>query len=325
MSVQSSPGSVLPPASGARAGIVVVGSLALDTVKTPLGAVDEVLGGSAAYFALAARLFAPVSIVAVVGEDFPPAHLELLRRAGIDLSSLEVAPGQSFRWGGEYGADLNERTTLFTQLNVFERFKPQLGDALRDSRYLFLANIDPDLQQEVLAQVRQPELVVCDTMNFWISGKREALIRTLGQVDMVVLNDGEARELAGESNLWRAAEGILAMGPSVAVIKKGEHGAIVVAAGERFSAPSYPVEMVYDPTGAGDTFAGGFMGYLAAAGGRDSGALRRAVIYGTVAASFSVERFSVDGLVALTRADLDRRYAELQRIAHFDLEQGTSG
>ena len=299
--------------------IVVVGSLALDTVKTPLGEATEVLGGSAAYFALAARLFAPVAVVAVVGRDFPRAHLDLLARAGIDLASLDVAAGQSFRWGGEYGVDLNQRTTLFTHLNVFQDFRPRLDDRLRGARHLFLANIDPDLQQEVLDQVRAPELVVCDTMNFWITGKRDALVRTLGKVDIFILNDGEARDLAGESNLWRAARAILAMGPEVVVVKKGEHGAILVTKTETFAAPSYPVEIVYDPTGAGDTFAGGFVGYLAAHGGRDPAALRRAVVYGTVAASFSVERFSVDGLVGLSRADLDRRYRELMAIAHFDL------
>ncbi len=299
--------------------IVVVGSLALDTVKTPLGEATEVLGGSASYFALAARLFAPVAVVAVVGRDFPSVHLDLLARAGIDLASIEVAPGASFRWGGEYGADLNQRTTLFTHLNVFQDFKPRLDGRLRGSRFLFLANIDPDLQQEVLDQVRAPELVVCDTMNFWITGKRDALVRTLGKVHIFILNDGEARDLAGESNLWKAARAILAMGPEVVVVKKGEHGAILMTKNETFAAPSYPVEMVYDPTGAGDTFAGGFVGYLAAHGGRDPAALRRAVVYGTVAASFSVERFSVDGLVGLSRADLDRRYRELMAIAHFDL------
>lgn len=309
-----------PASARGQSPIAVVGSLALDTVKTPLGAVEEVLGGSASYFALAARLFAPVAVVAVVGQDFPRVHLELLERAGIDLGSLEVAAGRSFRWGGEYGADPNQRTTLFTELNVFQDFRPRLGEKLRGARHLFLANIDPDLQQEVLDQVRAPELVVCDTMNFWINGKRDALVRTLAKVHICILNDGEARDLAGESNLWRAARAILAMGPEVVVIKKGEHGAILVTRADRFAAPSYPVEMVYDPTGAGDTFAGGFVGYLAAHGARDARALRRAVVYGTVAASFSVERFSVDGLAGLTRADLDRRYREMAAITHFDLE-----
>ncbi len=308
-----------PSQKTAQDAIVVVGSLALDTVRTPLGEAEDVLGGSAAYFALAARLFVPVSVVAVVGQDFPPPHLDLLRRSGIDLDSLEIAPGETFRWGGEYGADLNQRTTLFTYLNVFERFKPKLGPALQNARYLFLANIDPDLQQEVLDQVRKPELVVCDTMNFWISGKREALVRTLSRVDVFILNDGEARELSGESNMWRAARAILAMGPRAVVIKKGEHGAILVTAEDRFTAPSYPIEMVYDPTGAGDSFAGGFMGYLAAHRAAGPAELRRAVVYGTVAASFSVERFSVDGLVGLARADLERRGRELSTLARFDL------
>ncbi len=300
--------------------IVVVGSLALDTVRTPFGEVEEVLGGSGSYFALAARLFTPVSLVAVVGKDFPPAHLELLGRAGIDLEHVEVAEGKTFRWGGVYGDDLNTRETLFTHLNVFERFRPRLDRSLADVRHLFLANIDPDLQAEVLAQVRDPELVVADTMNFWIASKREALVRTLADVDIFILNDGEARQLAGEANLWKAGRLILGMGPGVVVIKKGEHGAILLTREESFSAPSYPIEMVYDPTGAGDSFAGGFMGYLVAGGGQGPGALRRAVVYGTVAASFSVERFSVDGLVGLTRADLERRSRELKLISHFDLD-----
>jgi sugar/nucleoside kinase (ribokinase family) len=300
--------------------IVVVGSLALDTVKTPLGAKADVLGGSGAYFALAARLFSPVSLVAVIGRDFPDEHLDLLKREGVNLDAVETADGLSFRWGGEYGQDLNQRTTLFTHLNVFESFKPRLGAQLRHARFLFLANIDPDLQGEVLEQLDGPELVVCDTMNYWIGGKREELVRTLRKVDIVIINDGEARELAQEGNLWRAAKVILGLGPQVAVIKKGEHGAILVSRDQHFSAPSYPVEMVYDPTGAGDSFAGGFIGYLAESGARTPEHLRLAVVYGTVAASFSVERFSVEGLVGLTRADLDRRARELQELARFDLD-----
>lgn len=300
--------------------IVVVGSLALDTVHTPFGAAHEVLGGSAAYFALAARLFTPVTVVAVVGKDFPPAHLDLLRQAGIQVDHVETADGPSFRWGGRYGYDLNTRETLFTHLNVFEHFRPRLDESLRRARYVFLANIDPDLQREVLEQMVSPALVVCDTMNFWISGKRDALIRTLAQVDILIINDGEARQLTEEPNLWKAGRAILTLGPSVVVIKKGEHGAVLLSREESFSAPSYPVELVYDPTGAGDTFAGGFMGYLVAGGHDRPGALRRAVIYGTVAASFCVERFSVDALVGLAREDLERRSRELKLISHFDLD-----
>ena len=312
--------------------IVVVGSLALDSVTTPHGKAEAVLGGSGAYFALAARLFAPVSLVAVVGRDFPPAHLELLAHHGVDVTPVERAAGESFRWGGVYSEDMNERTTLFTHLNVFETFKPQLAESLREAPYLFLANIDPGLQSDVLDQMRKPALVACDTMNYWIGSKRPALIETLRRVQMCILNDGEARELAAESNLWRAADRILALGPKIVVIKKGEHGAILASQGERFTSPAYPLEMVYDPTGAGDTFAGGFIGYLAAEGaaitaGRGAGSqttlpstatLRRAVVYGTVAASFSVERFSVDGLLGITRADLDRRARELLAIARWE-------
>lgn len=310
--------------------IVVVGSLALDSVKTPLGTAEAVLGGSGAYFALAARLFAPVSLVAVVGRDFPPAHLELLARKGVDVAPVERAQGESFRWGGEYSEDLNQRTTLFTHLNVFETFAPKLDESLRAAPYLFLANIDPGLQSDVLDQMRKPALVACDTMNYWIASKRPALVETLRRVQVCILNDGEARELSGESNLWRAADAILALGPKIVVVKKGEHGAILASPGERFTSPAYPLEMVYDPTGAGDTFAGGFIGYLAAEGAAlapgsqrattlpSAATLRRAVVYGTVAASFSVERFSVDGLLGITRADLDRRARELLAIARWD-------
>ena len=312
--------------------IVVVGSLALDSVKTPLGKAEAVLGGSGAYFALAARLFAPVSLVAVVGRDFPPAHLELLAKRGVDVDPVERAAGESFRWGGEYSDDLNERTTLFTHLNVFQHFQPKLDESLRTQPYLFLANIDPKLQSDVLDQMRNPALVACDTMNYWIASQRPALVATLRRVQVCILNDGEAKELSGESNLWRAADAIMAMGPKIVVVKKGEHGAILASPGERFTSPAYPLEMVYDPTGAGDTFAGGFIGYLAAesaaiAAGRGAGSavslpsgatLRRAVVYGTVAASFSVERFSVDGLLGITRADLDRRARELLAIARWD-------
>jgi sugar/nucleoside kinase (ribokinase family) len=300
--------------------IVVVGSLALDTVRTPFGTADEVLGGSAAYFALAARLFTPVTLVAVIGKDFPATHLDRLRQPGINLDHVEVADGPSFRWGGEYGYDLNSRETLFTHLNVFERFRPKLDETLKGARYLFLANIDPELQSDVLAQVRDPELVVCDTMNFWITGKRESLKRTLQDVDILILNDGEARQLAEEPNLWKAGRIILDMGPAVIVIKKGEHGAMLLSREESFTAPSYPVEMVYDPTGAGDSFAGGFMGYLVANGRGHPGALRRAVIYGSAAASFCVEKFSVDALVGLRPADLERRGRELKLISNFDLD-----
>jgi len=311
--------------------IVVVGSLALDSVKTPLGSAEAVLGGSGAYFALAARIFAPVSLVAVVGRDFPDQHLALLAQHGVDVAAVERADGESFRWGGEYASDLNQRTTLFTHLNVLASFQPKLSERLRSARQLFLANIDPDLQRDVLDQVRGPELVACDTMNYWIASKRDALVRTLERVQICVLNDSEARELAGEANLWRAADAILTLGPEIVVIKKGEHGAILASRGERFTSPAYPLEMVYDPTGAGDSFAGGFIGYLAAESAAAEGSnrsgraelpssavLRRAVVYGTVAASFSVERFSVDGLVGLTRADLDRRAEELLGHARWD-------
>lgn len=299
--------------------IVVVGSLALDTVETPFGKTDAALGGSGAYFALAARLFVPVDLVAVIGSDFPEEHLALLGQHGIDTRHVERAEGESFRWGGRYGYDLNERETLFTHLNVFQDWRPSLPEALRRTPYLFLANIDPDLQANVLAQVDDARLTVCDTMNFWIEGKRESLVRTLADVDVCIVNDGEARQLAGESNLWKAGRVILGMGPRVLVIKKGEHGALLMTPDGVFSAPSYPLENVYDPTGAGDTFAGGFLGYLATQGDGDGEALRQAVAYGTAAASFCVEQFSVRGLERLTREQLDARVLELQRLSQFEL------
>jgi sugar/nucleoside kinase (ribokinase family) len=313
----------LAAGSGGREGaaIVVVGSLALDTVETPHGKAEDVLGGSGSFFALAARLFAPVSLVATIGDDFPPEHLDLLARAGVDLSHVERRAGaRTFRWGGRYSADMNTRETLFTHLNVFQEFRPRLDASLKRARYLFLGNIDPELQAEVLRQAKdagRPELVVADTINFWIDQKREALVRTLAEVDIFILNDEEARKLTGEANLWRAGRQILTMGPAVAVIKKGEHGALLLTREERFSAPSYPLEMVYDPTGAGDSFAGGFMGCLAELGRHDMAALRKAVVYGTVVASFTVERFSVDGLVGLRRDDLERRSQELRVLTGF--------
>jgi sugar/nucleoside kinase (ribokinase family) len=243
--------------------LLVVGSIALDSVKTPFGEAEEVLGGSATYFAVAARFFTPVQMVAVVGQDFPKEHLEFLRQRDIELSGLEVRPGRTFRWRGEYGYQLNEARTLETQLNVFETFRPNLPDAYRTSDVVFLANIDPEIQLEVLHQVKRPRLVACDTMNFWIEGKRDALLRTLREVDVVIINDGEARELAGEPNLVKAAQKILGLGPKTLIIKRGEYGALMFNEHRTFAAPAYPLETVFDPTGAGDSFAGGFMGYLA--------------------------------------------------------------
>jgi len=289
--------------------LLVVGSVALDSVATPFGAVREALGGSATFFSYAASFFTGVRLLATVGEDFPREHLELLRGRGVDIASLQVSKGRTFRWAGEYGYDLNEAKTLDTQLNVFADFKPVLAPELRRIPYLFLANIDPALQLDVLHQMdERPRLVALDTMNFWIRGKREALGRVLAEVDVVTINDGEARELAGEPNLVRATRAIAAMGPKTVVVKRGEYGALMFSDGAFFMVPAYPLDSVYDPTGAGDSFAGGFVGYLAATDRVDSSAMRRALVYGSVIASFAVEDFSLNRLTRLTRDEIDRRY-----------------
>lgn len=289
--------------------LLVVGSVALDTVATPFGAVREALGGSATFFSYAASFFTGVRLLATVGEDFPQEHFDLLRGRGVDIASLQVSKGRTFRWAGEYGYDLNEAKTLDTQLNVFADFKPVLAPALRRIPYLFLANIDPVLQLDVLQQMdERPRLVALDTMNFWIRGKREALNRVLAEVDIVTVNDGEARELAGEPNLVRATRAIAAMGPKTVVVKRGEYGALMFSEGAFFMVPAYPLDSVYDPTGAGDSFAGGFVGYLAATDRVDASTMRRALVYGSVVASFAVEDFSLNRLTRLTRQEIDERY-----------------
>lgn len=297
--------------------IVVVGSVAFDTVKTPYGEVEDALGGAATYFSLAASYFCPVSVVAVVGEDFGDEHLELLRRHGVETGGIERAEGRTFRWGGEYSWNLNERTTNFTELNVFESFDPQLPPAMRKAPFVFLANIHPALQMSVLDQVERPELVACDTMNFWIEGTREELAMLLRDVDVLVINDDEARELAGSYNLVEAAAKIREMGPTAAVIKRGEHGVLAFLGDEMFSAPGFPLEKVADPTGAGDSFAGGFFGYLAKHDDHGPAALRRAVIAGSVMASFCVERFSLDGLIDLDEERIAHRYRAFQLLTDF--------
>ena len=297
------------------ADLLVVGSVALDSVATPFGKVREVLGGSATYFSYSASFFARARLVAAVGEDFPKEHTRLLESRGVDTSGLSVVRGRTFRWSGEYGYDLNDARTLDTQLNVFAEFRPTLASEARSVPYLFLANIDPALQLEVLRQMtRRPKLVALDTMNFWIQGKRDALVRVLGEVDVVTINDAEVRQLAGEPNLIKAARAIAALGPRTVVVKRGEYGALLLANGGFFMVPAYPLESVYDPTGAGDTFAGGFMGYLASRDATDGATLRRAMIYGSVMASFTVEDFSLNRLVRLTPAEVSERYAEFEQL-----------
>jgi sugar/nucleoside kinase (ribokinase family) len=298
--------------------LLVVGSVAFDSVKTPFGEVEEVLGGSATYFSAAASFFAPVSLVAVVGEDFPVDALDFLKSRQVRLDGLERRPGKTFRWRGEYGFQLNEARTLDTQLNVFQEFRPTLPETYRKSPYVFLANIDPDLQIRVLEQVERPKIVAADTMNFWIEGKREALVRTLKQVDILIINDGEARELAREVNLVKAARTILSFGPKTVIVKRGEYGALMFDGRAVFAAPAYPLETIFDPTGAGDSFAGGFMGYLAKSGSLTDANVRQAVIYGSVMASFNVESFSLDRLKRLRRDEVEARYHAFRDLTRFE-------
>jgi sugar/nucleoside kinase (ribokinase family) len=299
--------------------LVVVGSVALDSVGTPFGRVTEVLGGSATYFSYAASFFSQVRVVAAVGEDFPREHLALLEQRGVDIAALEVTAGRkTFRWTGEYGFDLNEAKTLDTQLNVLSEFKPILPPPHRTASYLFLANIDPDVQLSVLRQMERPVLTALDTMNFWIDGKRDALLRVLREVDALVINDAEARMLARQPNLVRAARDIIGLGPRVVVIKRGEYGSLLVSDGRFFFAPAYPLESVFDPTGAGDTFAGGFMGYLAQQGVVDSVSLRRAMVMGAVMASFTVEDFSLERLKRLERGEIEARYEAFQELVRVE-------
>jgi len=301
------------------ADLVVVGSVALDTVSTPFGKVSEALGGSATYFSYAASFFAPVHVVGAVGEDFPRDHLDLLQRRGVDMEALEVRPGKkTFRWTGEYGFDLNEARTLETQLNVFAEFRPSLSPRHRAAPFLFLANIDPDLQREVRRQMTNPVLTALDTMNFWIEGKRESLLGALREVDVLLINDAEARMLARQPNLVKAARAIVELGPRVVVIKRGEYGALMVTGKDFFFAPAYPLENVFDPTGAGDTFAGGFMGYLAQRGLTDPASVRKAMIFGAVMASFTVEDFSLERLKRLSPADIEERYAAFRTMVNVE-------
>ncbi|WP_224248250.1 PfkB family carbohydrate kinase [Hyalangium gracile] len=298
--------------------LLVVGSVALDSVETPFGKKEDVLGGSATFFSTSASFFNPVQLVAVVGEDFPEEHVHFLRARGIHLDGLTREKGRTFRWKGKYGFQLNEAQTLDTQLNVFQSFAPRLPEAYRNAPYVFLGNIHPELQSQVLDQVKAPRLVAADTMNFWIQGTREALLKTLKRVDLLFVNDAELRQLSGEHNIVKAAQAVLGMGPSRVVIKRGEYGALLFEREHIFACPAFPLEDVFDPTGAGDTFAGGFMGTLATADRYEPDVLRRAMVMGSVMASFTVERFSLDRLRDLTRQEIHRRFSEFKRLTHFD-------
>ncbi len=291
--------------------IVAVGTVAFDTIETPFGKAERILGGSATFIALAARFFTrEVGIVAVVGDDFPGEYVKMLTDRGISVDGLQFdQTGSTFAWEGKYHYDLNDRVTIATHLNVLTDFSPEVPSADTDARILCLGNIDPEIQRRVILQMDEPDLVVCDTMNYWIEHTSDCLLETLKLVDCLIINDAEARQLADEPNLIRAAHEIRKLGPEILIIKKGEHGALLFADGSVFSAPAFPMENIYDPTGAGDTFMGGFAGFLSRARDYSPGALRRAVVYGSALASFVVERFGTDRLMDLTSEEIDERVA----------------
>lgn len=298
--------------------VLVVGSVALDTIETPFGLATDTIGGSATFFSAAASFFGPVQLVGVVGRDYPVDHLGFLERRGVDMGGLEHVDGESFRWTGVYSYDLSTRETRETRLGVFADFRPRIPTAFRDARWIFLGNIDPALQLEVLDQVTEPRLVACDTMNFWIKGNRAVLLELLQRVNVLMVNDSEARELSGDPNLVRAARWIQRQGPEMVVVKKGENGAMLFTPDFKFFAPGFPLEDVFDPTGAGDSFAGGFLGYLARAGSTAPEHLRRAMIYGSVLGSFVVERFGVERLVELRTAEIQKRVAAFWELTSFE-------
>ncbi len=300
--------------------VLVVGSVALDSVETPFGKADEVLGGSGVYFSSSAAHFAPVQLVGVVGDDYPIESLDPLAAKGVNLAGLERASGSSFRWRGRYRHDLNSAETLETHLGVFSNFAPKIPEQFRSAPFVFLANIDPRLQLQVLEQVDKPRLVACDTMNFWIESRRPELLELLKHVDLITINDAEARQLTEHTNLVKAARWILDRGPKHVLIKKGEHGAFMFTNESVFFAPAYPLESVFDPTGAGDSFAGGFFGYLAATGDLSDQNMRRAVVVGSAMGSFAVEKFSNTRLLEITRSEIDARVQEFRQLVSFDAE-----
>jgi sugar/nucleoside kinase (ribokinase family) len=299
-------------------GVLVVGSVAFDSITTPTGSVSEVLGGSATFFSLAARFFSDVRVVAVVGEDFPEHHVRLLAERGVDLKGLQRAPGRTFRWSGEYQQDLNVAITRETQLNVFETFDPQIPEAWHRTPYVFLANIDPDLQRQVLQQIERPRFVGLDTMNYWIRNKPEALRRTMGLVDMVTINDAEAWMLTGEKNLLKASRRIMELGPRVVVVKRGEYGALLFTRGGYFVAHALLLEDIVDPTGAGDTFAGGLLGTIAGEDAVEESTLRRGIVHGSVLASFTVEGFGTERLARVTVEQVSERLADFAVSRTYD-------
>lgn len=300
--------------------VLIVGSVALDSVETPSGKAEKALGGAAVYSSVAASFFNPVRMVGVVGEDFPKEHIAFLSSRNIDTSGLQVIPGgKTFYWAGTYEGDMNQANTLATELNVFQDFRPNLPQNYRSTEFVFLANIDPDLQIQVLDQMEKPKLVAMDTMNFWISGKRDALLKVLKRVDVVFINDAEIRQLTGTVNLTKAASELHGMGPKYVIVKKGEHGAVMYCDESMcFAAASYPLTEVKDPTGAGDSFAGGFMGYIASTGEVNDINMRKAVIYGSTLASYNVQDFSLNRFKRLTKVEIEDRYEDFKKIVFFE-------
>ncbi len=303
--------------------VLIVGSIALDDIKTQLEEHRDLLGGSASYGAVSASNFGPVQLVGIVGEDFPREHIELFKARNIDLAGLQIVPGKTFRWSGEYMWDMNTRETRSVELNVFEHFSPALPESYRSTPIVLLANIAPDLQHHVLDQVQSPRFVIADTMDLWINIAKESLIRLLSRVDMLILNDGEARQLTGETSLIKAGHAIRNMGPQYVAIKKGEHGCLLFGDNARFfSCPAFPLEDIHDPTGAGDTFAGGLAGFLAKRAGNGPvtfEALRQAVVYGSVLASYNVEAFSLERLKTVDEAQIQERYSLFREISQFEV------
>ena len=297
--------------------LTVIGSTALDTIETPFAAKKEILGGSATYASLSASFFTPVNLISVVGEDFPRKYIRMFQARKIDTSGLEIKKGKTFRWSARYDYDLSHAETLDTQLNVFEGFRPVIPEKVDPRGNLLLANIDPELQSFIFHQIRPKGLVACDTMNLWIHNSRKALLKLLKKVDLFLLNDAEARQLTGEENLLDAARYISSKGVKMTVIKKGEHGALFFSGGLRFMVPAYLLERISDPTGAGDTFAGGMLGYISGAGKITEKILRRSLVYGSIMASFAVERFSADGLLKTTRRDIGGRYRHFEKLTRF--------
>lgn len=297
--------------------VLVVGTVAFDSIETPFGSAERILGGSASYFSLAASFFTPVRIVGVIGQDFPAEYLELFAERGIDLEGLKREQGDTFHWRGRYHEDINVRDTLELHLNVLSGFVPQLPDRYREAEYVFLGNIDPVMQMEVLNQIRQLKLVVCDTMDYWIRESPKDLRKVLNRIEMLVLNDSEARLLSGYNNIVRAARAILKMGPKLVLIKRGEYGVLQFSDASVFATPAYPLEEVFDPTGAGDSFAGGFLGQLARSGDQSQGGMRRAIVYGSVVASFTVEDFGVKRLTTASLDDIEERYQKFVQLTDF--------